>query len=142
MTRKAEMSIQVPGYGRIVLSLGFVLFENVRNIDKRLLFEFLLPRVALLEMRGGAVELLVVGAAELGLLLSKSELEPAMSASSRALWTCSMPLCTSDIEASLAAVVLNVSVGRMFCSYSSFIFEISASVTRRSFSNRTSLPRL
>lgn len=139
----------MPGYGWILLvSSLLVLFENVRKSENRFRSEFLLPDIVgavdalLLPDMAAAAAAVATGDAVSVVGVWRSVLETDASACSRIFWTCSTPSRTSDIGASLGAVVLSVSVGRICCSYSSFILVISASVTSRSFSSRTSLPRL
>lgn len=136
------------------MSSLFVLFENVRSSENLLRSEFLLPvAVAVAGVDVAVVLLGTAAAAAAAVAAGKGVadsaggacmllLEPDAGVCSRVFRTCSTPSRTSDIGASLGAVVLSVSVGRICCSYSSFILLISASVTSRSFSSRTSLPRL
>lgn len=135
------------------MSSLFVLFENVRSSENLLRSEFLLPVAVAVAGVDVAVVLLGTAAAAAAVAAGKGVADSAAGACmlllesdagvcSRVFRTCSTPSRTSDIGASLGAVVLSVSVGRICCSYSSFILLISASVTSRSFSSRTSLPRL
>ena len=69
--------------------------------------------------------------------------EAVSGAVCRASWACLIPSRISAVDAPCGAVVVRVWVARICPSgESSFIFPISSSVTRRSFSRRTSRPRL
>lgn len=72
-----------------------------------------------------------------------SEAAASNASEARACSTFLTPARISAVDAPWGAVVTSVSVGRIFSSLgSSFSLVISSSVTRRSFSSRTSRPRL